>query len=250
MCNSDGMTFGPCLGEVLPRAETCDGLDNDCDGDMDEISHEMLQTIGLDEECLGWANVCQTTSLPDGSPCSVGVCVYGRCVPPHCLNETQDANETDIDCGGGICRLCGQFKACVINEDCLTGLCIQGTCDYYFNIVPTEFCDDGIQNWHETDVDCGGSCWKQFTPDQGGGYGEIRIPCENGKKCKDGDDCMSDFCPNNMCATSTCFDGFRVLYETDVDCGGICIANCSNGLSCLGDWDCQSGSCAFGQCVP
>ncbi len=45
----------------------------------------------------------------------------------HCENGIQDADETDVDCGGVDCLAC-----------------------------PT--CDDGIQNGNETGVDCGGDC--------------------------------------------------------------------------------------------
>src|SRR5262245_17531755 len=36
-CNPDG-TQTACVGQVLPTAETCDGLDNDCNGVIDDIS--------------------------------------------------------------------------------------------------------------------------------------------------------------------------------------------------------------------
>ena len=34
-CRSDG-SWGACVGQVGPQSETCDGLDNDCDGSSDE----------------------------------------------------------------------------------------------------------------------------------------------------------------------------------------------------------------------
>src|SRR5689334_3473492 len=29
-CSADGLSWGPCVGETDPTAETCDGIDNDC----------------------------------------------------------------------------------------------------------------------------------------------------------------------------------------------------------------------------
>jgi len=34
--NSSGTGFGECVGEVVPQVETCDGVDNDCNGIIDD----------------------------------------------------------------------------------------------------------------------------------------------------------------------------------------------------------------------
>ncbi len=69
-----------------------------------------------------------------------------------------------------------------------------------------ESCYDGIQNWDETDVDCGGSC----------------SPCEEGSSCSIASDCISNYCYNNVCKIPTCFDGIQNQGEEGVDCGGPC----------------------------
>jgi hypothetical protein len=34
-CGADGSGYGPCVGETIPQSELCDGVDNDCDAQVD-----------------------------------------------------------------------------------------------------------------------------------------------------------------------------------------------------------------------
>lgn len=47
--------------------------------------------------------------------------------PTHCLNGTQDSNESGLDCGGD-CNGCAVGSACTTPFDCLSGVCAAGVC--------------------------------------------------------------------------------------------------------------------------
>jgi hypothetical protein len=79
-------------------------------------------------------------------PCDVGTCAPTTVID-HCDDRVQDADETDVDCGGS-CHACGFDTKCNVAGDCQTGACDAGMCR-----APS--CDDGIQDGFETGVDCG-----------------------------------------------------------------------------------------------
>lgn len=47
---------------------------------------------------------------------------------PSCNDEQLNQNETDVDCGGGICPRCENGKRCKGGFDCLSGSCREGRC--------------------------------------------------------------------------------------------------------------------------
>lgn len=74
-----------------------------------------------------------------------------------------------------------------------------------------EYCEDGIQDRYETDIDCGG---------------RYCDPCEEGSSCEEGSDCESDSCVDDVCAaavtdTTTTTDTTATVtdYCTDTDGG-------------------------------
>jgi len=100
-----------------------------------------------------------------------------------------------------------------------------------------ETCEDGIQNQDETDIDCGGS---------------ICDPCEDGKYCIEGSDCISKYCYLEICISactecSSCYDKLQNQGERDIDCGGPC-EPCEDGKHCLVDFDCISNYCYNDTC--
>jgi hypothetical protein len=149
------------------------------------------------------------------------------CVADQCHDHRQDGMESDIDCGR-TCALCPLGQKCKLDWDCASNTCDAGLCH-----VP--YCVDGVKDWNETDVDCGGG----------------QCPgCGVGQACIATYDCQSQACDaiTHTCVTDHCFDHNRDGDETDLDCGGpTCAMRCAIGRFCQTSSDCVAGlSCAKG----
>ena len=94
-------------------------------------------------------------------------------------------------------------------------------------------CANGIKDFGETGVDCGGGTCP---------------PCADGMDCKVDSDCTSNLCLDGSCATPTCHDGVQDGQETDVDCGGPVCPPCHAGETCKLGRDCVSDICTGGIC--
>ena len=139
----------------------------------------------------------------------------------ECSDGVKDGNETDVDCGGGMCPPCPSSDHCEVPTDCQSKVCSDFICQ-----APS--CTDGVQNGTETDVDCGGpSC----------------SPCADLKHCSANSDCVDKICTMGVCSLPTCTDGVKNGHETDVDCGGGTCPKCIIGKTCGTGTDCQSNVC-------
>jgi hypothetical protein len=119
-------------GTCVTPAESCNGLDDDCDGTTDE----------------GCGDPCTTDADCDpGQVCNDdGFCEAG------CTPVTEVCNNRDDDCDGQTDEGCG--GTCTTDTDCLAGeICDNGTC--VSSCVPaTEVCD-GADNDCDGDIDEG-----------------------------------------------------------------------------------------------
>ncbi|MBL9020464.1 MAG: hypothetical protein JNL83_40140 [Myxococcales bacterium] len=111
--NGSGM-FGACTGEVTPQTEICNGLDDDCDGMVDETPPVTCTT---DAQCAG-SPMTPSCDNPSGMPnmgtcepadCSMGcgtgqlVCVNGMSQCTTTPAPTDDTcNGVDDDCNGQV----------------------------------------------------------------------------------------------------------------------------------------------------
>jgi hypothetical protein len=145
-CNQEG-EFGPCVGDVTPQPETCNGIDDDCDGTVDNNVGGEPCVCGSDPGvtvCTGGQIICQCQCTGnEGAPCDTGnlcetqgTCQGGTCVgqPVVCNASDQCHNAGTCDPQTGLCSnpakpdgtSCNDGDACTQTDTCQGGVCMGG----------------------------------------------------------------------------------------------------------------------------
>jgi MYXO-CTERM domain-containing protein len=174
-----------CKPTVTSSSETCDGLDNDCDGMIDDGA-----TCPRNQVCD--RGVCVPPCSDSEFPCSPGdTCVNGFCVEATCATKTCDAGKV---CKGGVCAGPCDGVTCPKGQACRIGRCgdpCEGvTCG------ADRVCDGGV---------CVPSC--------------KCAGCAAGKTCAASGACVETGCSDKTCAaTEVCAGGACV----DRCAGAVC----------------------------
>lgn len=187
-----------CVQQVEAREETCNGLDDDCDGEVDNGA-----TCPGDQICHRGA--CVPRCYPGEFACFHGtVCDEGVCVEPACKG---------VRCSGGSVCEDGECKApcdgvtCPAGKVCRLGSCVDPcegvSCD------PGQVCDGGACRPMCGCLPCEGglSCASDGRCVEPGCED---LSCEAGTHCRAGvcvDDCDGAVCPGHqVCRKGACRD--------------------------------------------
>jgi len=183
-------TWGDCEGDVVPQDEVCDGIDNDCDGVVDDGAGASTTEIncedGIDNDCDGKTDCedeeCPSCCVPVAEICDNGVdddCDgLVDCSDPNCQNRPEDCtNLKDDNCNGLTDCNDPQCSSLEICNPCAHGGC--------------ECCVPGTFRYCDTPTYCS---WgrQQCQPDGRWGYcGEATPPAGCGGYAYDPGCCIS-----------------------------------------------------------
>jgi hypothetical protein len=243
-----------CDENVQPSPEICDGLDNNCNGQVDEGDP-------------GGGGACNTGLL--------GVCAAGvyHCVGGHivCVQTTQPSAEIcdglDNNCDGQVdnglgSTTCGGSGCSVTVQNCVGG--VTQTCNAA--TVNGQACNDGNACTDDdvcTNGVCAGSAYSCAAPDQCHQAGTCNgdgtcsfAPKSNGTSCNDGNACtQTDTCQSGVCTGSNpvvCspIDQCHVAGVCNTGTGVCSNPTANNGTACNDSNACtQTDTCQSGVCT-
>jgi len=179
----------------------------------------------------------------------------GACVAAHCMDAVQDADETDVDCGGSCstqCKDTAPQQKCKIAGDCMSGVCSGSLCQ------PPPLCAATCTSCESCSLpgqlgtcaklpagvdDPTNFCFMQAVCDGGGACVAAQNKAHFGEACMQDSDCF-----NATCGEGFCRQPIGGACAEDAACkSGRCAANIC--AACAVSGDCVSGKCSAGVCL-
>ena len=254
-CNAGGKAL---CDAPEPLAETCNGKDDDCDGQIDDgglCDDGNPCTKGdacLAGKCVTGANTCECQSDADCKPgadlcagqmaCSQGKCAIkaGSAVKCDASNDTA-CSQSVCDAKVGKCAATAQNEGgpcdadgnvCTVSDKCVAGKCATGkadTCDDA-NPCTTDACDKAKGCTH--------------TPNS--------AACDDGNGCTGADSCKGGACAGG--AAKVCDDANPCTADACDPKTGACVSSpgvngnaCDDADGCTLDDVCALGKCKGGK---
>lgn len=268
-----------CEGVVYAQIEQCNGIDDDCDGDIDEDSSlcdDGLACNGVEScvegacapgesidcsvingpcqtgLCLDKDGSCETILVDDGTPCDTGLfCTeMGMCSAGECVAVPRDCSSLDSACSVGVCDEAA--RSCVAQPIADGTTCDDGQFCTTGDVCTAGQCGGGARSCDSASDQCNtGVC--DETADAC-----VPAPRANGTSCEDGlfctinDSCVAGACTGGgirECSASggSCRSG--VCDEASRSCTGDPVpdgTSCEDGLYCTVNDSCLAGNCAPG----
>ncbi len=216
-----------------PQEEICDGIDNDCDGYIDEDLPDInIECDHLDTECRDYNNVvsqCINGEYTDAECNEYIDLPYGTFVDnincDHLDTNCRDYHDTTSICDGSgnliggecndytnapACTVCGKLECDHLDTECIDYHDIEAHCDAYGNcIMPTE---------------CNEFTYKEY------GYVVENIECDHlDTECRDYHDTTSICDGSGNLIGGECNSHDNMPYSTPCGCGSTTLYSCYDG---------------------
>ena len=213
--------------------ESCNGLDDNCDGTTDEGSLCDDADVCTDDTCDS-SGACKhtanTAACDDGDACtSADACKDGACaaIAISC-DDNNPCTDDACDLATGCTVTANDANTCDDGSACTDDTCAAGLC-----VAAAIICDDANPC---TDDACDVATGCTATDD-------------DSNACDDGDACTDDACAASLCeaSTVTCDDG-NACTDDACDMATGCTATDNDNNACTDGNLCTDDACLAGKC--